>query len=313
MTSSESLNSADSESEMAGVRGASLGGECPGPSRRAFVARTLTASATLIATGATSRSVAAELEGQPGWHFCSECFGLFYAGDPQGRMGRCPKGGGHKKYGFNFVLPFNKPESANHQANWHYCRNCFGMFYAGDKRGIRGVCPYGGSHVEYGFNFLLEYDIPIEPAGTQANWRFCNKCFGMFYAGDPRAYWGVCPAGIYGDHEHEAYGFNFDLPHTAEFYTPQLPTAPPVPPNIRVDYKGEGNFVVHGTNFLGNHEIQVRVAVAYTVTNPTVYTTHSNGDGTFDYPVNGLSRGFNYAFSASDGRTWSSIIVVSAS
>jgi len=38
-------------------------------------------------------------------------------------------------------------------------------------------------------------------------WRFCNKCFGLFFDGNPQK--GVCPAGG----GHAAQGLTFDLAH----------------------------------------------------------------------------------------------------
>ena len=34
--------------------------------------------------------------------------------------------------------------------------------------------------------------VPAATSGTQANWRYCRKCKGLFFAGNGR---GVCPAG----------------------------------------------------------------------------------------------------------------------
>ncbi|MCA6091504.1 hypothetical protein LE181_04895 [Streptomyces sp. SCA3-4] len=41
----------------------------------------------------------------------------------------------------------------------------------------------------------------------QRNWRFCTKCFGMFYYGYPTN--GVCPAGG----AHSMAGYDFDIPY----------------------------------------------------------------------------------------------------
>ncbi|MEU4212305.1 hypothetical protein AB0F13_20290 [Streptomyces sp. NPDC026206] len=41
----------------------------------------------------------------------------------------------------------------------------------------------------------------------QRNWRFCTKCYGMFYYGYPQN--GVCPAGG----SHSQAGYDFDIPH----------------------------------------------------------------------------------------------------
>ncbi|MER5276540.1 hypothetical protein ABT025_12380, partial [Streptomyces sp. NPDC002809] len=48
--------------------------------------------------------------------------------------------------------------------------------------------------------------MPAGAQATQNNWRFCQKCFAMFYWGYPTD--GVCPAGG----SHSAQGFNFVLP-----------------------------------------------------------------------------------------------------
>jgi hypothetical protein len=44
-------------------------------------------------------------------------------------------------------------------------------------------------------------------ANGQENWRWCNKCQGLFFAGGPNK--GVCPAG--GEHSHDGSG-NYRLP-----------------------------------------------------------------------------------------------------
>jgi hypothetical protein len=54
----------------------------------------------------------------------------------------------------------------------------------------------------------LVFAEPIPPGGDvgQQDWRFCNKCDGLFYDGYPQK--GVCP----GSGGHFAQGFNFELP-----------------------------------------------------------------------------------------------------
>jgi hypothetical protein len=42
---------------------------------------------------------------------------------------------------------------------------------------------------------------------VQRDWRFCDKCFGMYFDGFPD--FGVCPRGD----GHHPQGFNFVLPH----------------------------------------------------------------------------------------------------
>ncbi|MFD8577741.1 hypothetical protein ACFV1H_20730 [Streptomyces virginiae] len=50
---------------------------------------------------------------------------------------------------------------------------------------------------------------------NQTNWRFCTKCYGMFFRGYPTD--GACPAGA----GHDAQGYDFNLPYNV----PETPTA----------------------------------------------------------------------------------------
>lgn len=93
------------------------------------------------------------------------------------------------------------------QPAWRFCDKCFGMFFNGDPDSNRkGRCPAGGMHTAQGFVFYLPHDAP-SLAGQQ-DWRFCEKCFGMFFNGVPDRK-GRCPAGGV----HVAQGFHFVLPH----------------------------------------------------------------------------------------------------
>jgi hypothetical protein len=57
-------------------------------------------------------------------------------------------------------------------------------------------CPAGGTHTPSGqsgsANYILPYGAPIAPS-SQNNWRWCNKCQGLFYGGGLAA--SKCPAG----------------------------------------------------------------------------------------------------------------------
>lgn len=144
-------------------------------------------------------------EQQPNWRFCQKCVGMFFDGRPD--KGRCPVGGGHEAFGFNFALPHDVPETPGTQHNWRFCQKCAGMFF--DGRPDKGSCPAGGAHQASGFNFVLPHDVPETP-GTQHNWRFCHKCVGLFFDGRPGK--GRCPGGG----AHEASGFNFVLAHNED-------------------------------------------------------------------------------------------------
>ncbi|MFD4904320.1 hypothetical protein [Kitasatospora purpeofusca] len=69
-----------------------------------------------------------------------------------------------------------------------------------------GACPAGAGHDSAGYNFNIPHDIPETPT-AQHNWRFCTKCYGMFFWG--YADNGRCPAG----NAHAAAGYDFVLPH----------------------------------------------------------------------------------------------------
>ena len=69
----------------------------------------------------------------------------------------------------------------------------------GGKYRAMSITGNGNTHAQMRY-FLFE--LPGQP-----DWRFCNKCFAMFFAAFPSQ--GQCPAGG----GHAAQGFNFVLPH----------------------------------------------------------------------------------------------------
>jgi hypothetical protein len=141
------------------------------------------------------------------WRFCHKCFAMFYDGNP--RKGRCPTGDGHEAQGLNFNLPHGIAETARDQAQWRYCRKCVSMFFDGFE--TQGACPGGGGH-EAGseHNFVLRHDVLEDFPLTQAAWRFCGRCFELFFDGFDEK--GSCPAGG----SHEATGFDFVLRTTEQ-------------------------------------------------------------------------------------------------
>ena len=95
--------------------------------------------------------------------------------------------------------------AVGNQESWRFCSKCFSMFW--DGSGNKGTCPAGGAHTAQGFLFVPHYDDAAPATGTiQYDWRFCSKCYAMFYNGGPR---GHCPSGG----AHVAQGFNFGLDH----------------------------------------------------------------------------------------------------
>jgi hypothetical protein len=103
------------------------------------------------------------------------------------------------------------------QSNWRPCNKCNVLFYAGflDKKGapILGSCAAFGGHQPRSMNFSLFYDnsgrVLPETTVAQVNWRYCDRCFALFYDGYSEK--GSCPA--HGGGGHHAQGFNFLLEH----------------------------------------------------------------------------------------------------
>jgi hypothetical protein len=156
---------------------------------------------------------------QSGWRWCVKCEGLFFG---ETSSGRCPKGSGHDKTGSgNYALAHNAPDDRG-QHLWRWCNKCQGMFFVGNrattttartasvetvqlpgttlKTSPYSECPAGGLHDPYGSG---DYSLTqnVAEAGTQGDWRWCNKCQGLFFAGHGP---GVCPQG--GGHDKTGSG-----------------------------------------------------------------------------------------------------------
>src|SRR4030095_12154947 len=114
-----------------------------------------------------------------------------FAGNP-GSV--CPAGPGGHTGGGNYILVRNTANAPGQQ-NWRWCSKCEGLYFAGNPG---SVCPAGPGGHTAGGNYTLEQDIGplIDNVGPgyngQDNWRWCSKCHGLFFAGNPGS---VCPAG----------------------------------------------------------------------------------------------------------------------
>lgn len=160
---------------------------------------------------ALPQGIAEDVRHQGNWFHCGRCSTLYWDGDPANK-GRCPAGGAHQRGGAALQLPHvHVPEDANNQRRWRFCGKCAGMFWGGDLSGATGVCPQGGGHEAVGLEFVLPHGRPETPTAQQ-KWRFCAKCFGLYFNGGDR---GRCPAAG----AHEPLGLDFTLPHS-------IPTAP---------------------------------------------------------------------------------------
>ena len=143
------------------------------------------------------------------WRFCNKCFVMFFDGNE--RKGQCAAGDGHAAQGLTFNLPTNRPETDHDQAHWRFCKKCAAMFFHGSPQ--NGTCPAGGGHetaANSKNNYVLRHDVAENFPATQSAWRFCGRCFCLFFDGFPEK--GNCPAGG----PHEAAGFTFVLPTTEQ-------------------------------------------------------------------------------------------------
>jgi hypothetical protein len=87
--------------------------------------------------------------------------------------------------------------SNGNQHGWKWCNKCQGMVYGGNPS--PGPCPAGGDHSHTGSaDYSISYGSGPYTGATQGNWRWCDKCQGLWYAGNPSG--GHCPAG--GSHSH---------------------------------------------------------------------------------------------------------------
>ncbi|MFI9384979.1 hypothetical protein [Kutzneria sp. NPDC052558] len=175
--------------------------------RRAFLSRVakIATGAAVVAALPTvlAGTASAAMDGL--WCFCTKCYGLF-SGNVINFSGVCPAGGQHSYAGYIFSLPYNVSENANAQANWWECGKCLGLYYRGYPSD--GVCPAGAGHNPSSdtVNHVLTHDVPQTPT-AQDSWRFCVKCYVLFFNGYPTA--GRCPTGG----EHKEAGYNFVLAH----------------------------------------------------------------------------------------------------
>jgi tetratricopeptide (TPR) repeat protein len=170
-----------------------------------------------------THDVAEDANHQANWQFCTKCFGMFYAGNPQFK-GCCPVDrAGHsvadnivtskdlptgyirlpvasRDNGYDFVLPHDVPGDQWHETGWSYCTKCAGLF-----RGLAsdGGCPAGGGHASAGFSFVLPHRV-LESAENDRDWRFCTKCFGLVstkapIANVPTPFWTVASVVVSND------------------------------------------------------------------------------------------------------------------
>jgi hypothetical protein len=146
-----------------------------------------------------------------GWRSCKKCEAMFWDGNPEFK-GVCQVSGAHEADPLNlqdYSFVRSAAEDPRNQANWQRCENCLALFWNGGT--LKGLCPKtGGEHVGTGPGLLAPHLSIREDKKTQAHWRFCGKCKGLFWDGDGSSK-GVCPKDRL---PHESQGHDFVLDHS---------------------------------------------------------------------------------------------------
>lgn len=155
-----------------------------------------------------------------GWRCCRKCEAVFFAGDETAN-GVCQRGGPHEvdtSVPGDFTLELGLPEDIQNQSNWKLCGKCMALFWSIEGEDP-GLCPANGQHESIGNLFRIPH-ISIQPDGAhQPDWRFCRKCYSLFWDGDPNVR-SVCPKD---NDRHERAGFNFLLPFLPGEFTNSPP------------------------------------------------------------------------------------------
>ena len=131
---------------------------------------------------------------QSEWRWCHKCQGMFFMGNAT--SGFCPAGDAHESSGSgDYTLETDPGDPGQH--NWRWCNLCSGLFFAGFP--TTGSCPApkaGGHNWSGSGDYSVHYGP--NPPGEQGDWRWCHRCQGLFFSGNPTS--GFCPAG--GGHDY---------------------------------------------------------------------------------------------------------------
>ncbi len=93
------------------------------------------------------------------------------------------------------------------QRDWRWCSKCQGLFLGPNEP--QSACPRGGAHTgSESDNYSLVHGAVPTPPNHQADWRWCNKCQGLWFG--PNAAQSTCPKG--GRHVQTGSG-NYALAH----------------------------------------------------------------------------------------------------
>ena len=155
-----------------------------------------TTTSSVAGPAPTAFVLPSNLRIQARWQWCNKCQALAYSGFAD--LGPCPAGGVHEHAGsYDYpLIAQSDVVPASYQNYWRWCNKCQALAFAGNADS--GSCSGGGVHDHSG---SADYMVEIRgldglPSWKQDNWRWCNKCQVLAYAGLE----GPCSAG--GLHDH---------------------------------------------------------------------------------------------------------------
>ena len=137
---------------------------------------------------------------QNNWQWCKKCQALAQIGGST--LGNCAAGGLHDHTGSRSYLVATQASGVVGQDNWRWCKKCQALAFAGGSS--LGNCPAGGLHDHSGSDdYVLSAKNGVNlPQESQNNWRWCNKCQVLAFAGGATP--GNCASG--GQHDHSGSG-----------------------------------------------------------------------------------------------------------
>ena len=114
---------------------------------------------------------------QANWRWCNKCQGLFFAGNPNQEPALRKEDTTSAEAG---ITPYSLR-----------VRGLEGRLIGGGATSVRvcslrgnptsGACPAEGGH---NFGGSGNYRLQFAPTAGQINWRWCNKCQGLFFVGN---------------------------------------------------------------------------------------------------------------------------------
>jgi hypothetical protein len=167
-------------------------------------------SGSILRDGASPTGAALMTQFQGEWRFCKKCSNMTFNLAP--RPGVCVAGGDHLSQGFNFELPFDRPEGERDQRHFFFCSKCHCLFQNIDfGGGDLGTCAAGGQHDRTdSFEFVLPHDRPV--TNGQDKWTVCVNCSVMFWG--PAEHQPCIKNPL--SHNPGSDFLSFNLPHSAD-------------------------------------------------------------------------------------------------